>query len=267
MKLLKLFFVFFAAFGIAQFASAQCQQQATAVLLCPATGTVTAGFGVTFNTAKTGVQNGTTTSTAGQFVGIAGASTTSGSGVLIPVYTQGYLSAATGAQFDGTPVSGDCGTWSTSTGGQIHDIGSASCNEQTFIYAAGTAASGLNAAYILGHLPNAIPTNLSSSGTVADPGFGNYYVINNSSGPLTFTLVAAPAPGIQRCIWNYAGQTGILTVKAGTSGVIAYQGLNGTASTGTGILSGGAFGDELCLVSDNTNHWNATLVRGTWTNN
>jgi hypothetical protein len=138
----------------------------------------------------------------------------------------------------GTGTSGDIVTYTTSN--QIHD--------------SGTLLSNLTPA-----------TLTSTSGPVADPGGFSVFQYNNASGALTFDLPAGVA-NYQRCYRNATGKTGVITIAVTTSNTIDLNGTNGTATTGT-LVSGGAAGDAVCLVSDATNHWYAYVQKGTWTNN
>jgi hypothetical protein len=109
------------------------------------------------------------------------------------------------------------------------------------------------------------PVLISTSGPVADPGGPSYYQYNSASGALTFDLPAGIA-GMQRCYRNATGKSGVITVAVTTSNAIDDNGANGTSGTGT-LVSGGALGDAVCLVSDVANHWYAYVQKGTWTNN
>jgi hypothetical protein len=115
-----------------------------------------------------------------------------------------------------------------------------------------------------GQMP-AVPVTISTSGAVTDPGGVADYQFNNASGALTFNLPAGVA-GQQRCYRNATGKSGAITIAVTTSNAIDLNGANGTTTTGT-LVSGGALGDAVCLVSDATNHWYAYIQKGTWTNN
>jgi hypothetical protein len=110
-----------------------------------------------------------------------------------------------------------------------------------------------------------VPVLISTSGPVTDPGGQSVYQFNNASGALQFNLPAGVA-GMQRCYRDATGKSGAITVAVTTSNAIDLNGANGTTSTGT-LVSGGALGDAVCLVSDAANHWYAYVQKGTWTNN
>lgn len=121
------------------------------------------------------------------------------------------------------------------------------------------------------HLPSCgvsagLPTVLiSTSGPVTDPGGATAYQFNNAAGALTFNLPAGVA-GYRRCYQNAVSRTGAITIAVTTSNAISLSGVNGTSGTGT-LVSSGAAGDSICLVSDATNHWYANVLSGMWTNN
>lgn len=234
-------------------------------LLCnvDASTSVTAGNYVKWNATKTGVTNGATTDTAGLILGIASSTVAGSSGnpAQVLVYTNGPVPVV---NFDNTTTSGDYGCVSTSTGGQLKDCG-ATGNDQTVAWIqSSVTGAGSNAIYFFGHLPNAVPTLTSTSSPVTDPGGASYYLFNNAAGAITFNLPAG-VPGMQRCYRQSTGKSGVITIAVTTSNSIDLNGANGTTSTGT-LVSGGALGDAVCLVSDITNHWMAFVSRGTWSN-
>jgi hypothetical protein len=110
-----------------------------------------------------------------------------------------------------------------------------------------------------------IPSSISTSGPVSDPGGNAAFQYNNASGALTFNLPAGVA-GMQRCYRNATGKSGAITIAVTTSNSIDLNGANGTTSTGT-LVSSGALGDAVCLQSDAANHWYAYVSSGSWTNN
>lgn len=129
---------------------------------------------------------------------------------------------------------------------------------------AGAAGGSLTGTY---PNPGVAPpsTTISTSGPVADPGGSSAYQFNNASGVLTFNLAAGVA-GYQRCYRNATGKSGAITIAVTTSNSIDLSGVNGTTTTGT-LVSGGALGDSVCLVSDTANHWYAFASSGVWVNN
>ena len=143
------------------------------------------------------------------------------------------------------------------------NITTTTCTNQ-FVRAITSSAGGTCQSVAAADLPN-INVLISTSGPVTDPGNSADYQFNNGSGALTFNLPDGVA-GLQRCYRNQTGKTGAITIAVTTSNAIDLNGANGTTSTGT-LVSGGALGDAVCLVSDAAHHWHAYVQRGTWTNN
>ena len=104
----------------------------------------------------------------------------------------------------------------------------------------------------------------STSGAVADPGGSSAYQFNNGTGALTFNAPDGVA-GIQRCYRNATTRTGVITVQMAASNTVDINGANGS-SAGT-LVSGGALGDAVCIVSDAAHHWYGFVEKGTWANN
>ncbi len=114
-------------------------------------------------------------------------------------------------------------------------------------------------------VPGPVPVLTATTGPVADPGGPSVYLYNNSSGAIIYNLPTGVS-GYQRCYRNATGKTGAITIAVTTNNSIDLNGANGTTSTGT-LVSAGALGDAVCLISDATNHWYAYVQKGTWTNN
>jgi hypothetical protein len=106
---------------------------------------------------------------------------------------------------------------------------------------------------------------IATTSPATDPGTNEAYLYNNSSGAMTFPLPTA-AGTQRRCYRNATARTGVITISVASGDTVDYAGTNGTTSTGT-LVSTGAAGDEICLVSDAVNHWYATKLLGSWTNN
>jgi len=119
------------------------------------------------------------------------------------------------------------------------------------------------AAITAADLPN-INVLTSSSGAVADPGNSADYQFNNASGALTFNAPDGVA-GFQRCYRNATGKSGAITIQMAASNTVDLNGVNGT--TAGYLLSTGALGDSMCIVSDAAHHWYAYQEHGTWSNN
>jgi len=104
----------------------------------------------------------------------------------------------------------------------------------------------------------------STSGPVSDPGGTNVFLFNNAAGAITFNAPAGVA-GYQRCYRNATTRTGAITIQMAASNTVDVNGVNGS-SAGT-LVSTGASGDSVCIVSDAANHWYAYIQMGSWTNN
>jgi len=166
------------------------------------------------------------------------------------------------------------GALTISAGGGLADPGSNGLLKRTALNVTAPAVIGdIPTGYPYGNLssvpttfaPAAVPVLISTSGPVSDPGGNYYFMYNNASGALTYNLPAGT--GLQqRCYRNATGKSGVITIAVTTSNAIDYNGANGTTTTGT-LVSGGALGDAVCLVSDASNHWYAYVQKGTWTNN
>jgi hypothetical protein len=111
-------------------------------------------------------------------------------------------------------------------------------------------------------LANAVAVLVATSGPVADPGGISYVLENNSTGAITFNLPAG-TPGLQRCYRNFTGRKGSMTISAPAGNTIDFQGVNGTTGQ---LISTGALGEYVCLVSDAANHWEVWGVEGSWLN-
>jgi hypothetical protein len=127
---------------------------------------------------------------------------------------------------------------------------------------AATATSLLATGIVDGKTPITLTT-----GTSATLGAATYlsgYTVNNHATmgqAVTYTLPAAVA-GLQQCVRNGTGRTGILTVTAGTGDTID---LDGTATAAAGnIASSGALGDAACFVAIDDTVWLTYVNKGTW---
>ena len=90
---------------------------------------------------------------------------------------------------------------------------------------------------------------------------------NNTSGAYVFDL-ATPVAGLQQCFGNYKAQTHAVSMVPGSGVTIYYKGVAGTTSSSTGLVSGGAAGDFICLIgTDSTTYIAIGAGVGTWINN
>ncbi len=119
---------------------------------------------------------------------------------------------------------------------------------------------------VTGNLDGLAPTYITTAATtitVADHGSQAYFFNNTTTAgdPITYTL-PVPIAGMQYCIKNYTGKTGILTFDATVNVYIDFEGVNSIA--GGVVHSGGALGDAACVVAADTTHWVAYKQVGTW---
>jgi hypothetical protein len=127
---------------------------------------------------------------------------------------------------------------------------------------AATATSLLATGIVDGKTPITLTT-----GTSATLGAATYlsgYTVNNHATmgqAVTYTLPDAVA-GLQQCVRNGTGRTGILTVTAGSGDTIDFDGA-ATAAAGN-IASSGALGDAACFVAIDDTVWMAYVNKGTW---
>ena len=89
---------------------------------------------------------------------------------------------------------------------------------------------------------------------------------NNSGAAYSFDL-PTPTVGLQFCFGSYRTAAYAISVIPPASTYIVYKGVLGTAGSATGIVSGGAAGDQICLVADSTTSYEVMGAgQGTWTN-
>lgn len=170
-------------------------------------------------------------------------------------------------EMDGATTLNNWAIASVSAGGKARDSGSATY--PTGVDVVGrikeTIGSAGPALVLVDVQPAQVVRSLiSTTGAVTDPGGAAAVQFNNAAGALTFNAPAGVA-GVQRCYRNAATRTGVITIQMATSNTVDVDGANGT-SAGT-LVSGGALGDAVCIVSDAVNHWYGYVQKGTWTNN
>jgi len=90
---------------------------------------------------------------------------------------------------------------------------------------------------------------------------------NNSSGAYVVDLPAPTTSGPQICFGNYKAVAQVISFVPGSGVTIYYKGVAGTAGSSTGLVSGGAAGDFICVVGgDSTTYEAVGAGQGTWTN-
>jgi hypothetical protein len=90
---------------------------------------------------------------------------------------------------------------------------------------------------------------------------------NNTSGAYVWDLPTA-ASGIQICIGNYKTVAHAISLVPPSGSTIYYKGVAGTTSSSTGLVSGGAAGDFICVEGVDSTTWIAIGAgQGSFTNN
>jgi hypothetical protein len=114
--------------------------------------------------------------------------------------------------------------------------------------------------------PNATYNLIQTSGSpYAMPALAGTYW-NNTASPYSWDL-PTPAAGLQLCIGNYKAQAAAQSLIPGSGVTIYFKGVAGTAGSSTGLVSGGAAGDFICLEgTDSTTYMATGAGYGTWTN-
>ncbi len=90
---------------------------------------------------------------------------------------------------------------------------------------------------------------------------------NATSGAYVVDLPTSTA-GIQICLGNYHATAQAISFVPSSGVTIYYKGVAGTAGSSTGLASGGAAGDYICVQAPDASSWEALGPgQGTWTNN
>ena len=118
-------------------------------------------------------------------------------------------------------------------------------------------------AYVNGAVCNLVET----SGSPLACGANTQIIWNNTASTYVCDLPTAAA-GLQVCIGDYKARAGAVSFVPATGATIYFKGVAGTTSSSTGLVSGGAAGDFICVVGGDSTTWMAIGAGyGTWTNN
>jgi hypothetical protein len=91
---------------------------------------------------------------------------------------------------------------------------------------------------------------------------------NNTTGAYVWDLPVPTGSGPPICIGQYRARTGVISLVPSSGVNIVYKGVVGTAGSSTGLVSGGAAGDFICVQGVDSTTWEAIGAGiGTWTNN
>jgi hypothetical protein len=116
-----------------------------------------------------------------------------------------------------------------------------------------------------GEATSVVPVALTSGTSVTLSGNSRYFVCTSTC---TIT-VPVPVAGVQYCVLNGNNVSTVITLSAIGSSAM-YQKTDrtayGTAGTGT-MVSGGAVGDQVCIVGLDSTHYLTLAYGGTWTVN
>jgi hypothetical protein len=90
---------------------------------------------------------------------------------------------------------------------------------------------------------------------------------NNTASAYSWDL-PTPVAGLQICVGNYKARATAQSLIPGAGVTIYFKGVAGTSGSSTGLVSGGAAGDFICVVgTDSTTYIAIGGGYGTWTNN
>jgi len=140
-------------------------------------------------------------------------------------------------------------------------------SNKTFVAPVLGAATG-DSVKVTGNNDGLAPTYMTTAATtitVASHGSSAYFFNNTTTAgdPITYAL-PVPIAGMQYCIKNYTGKTGVLTFQATANVYIDLDGTNGTAA-GYIHCDAGGLGTGACVVASDTLHWVAYVNKGSWT--
>jgi hypothetical protein len=207
------------------------------------------------------------TTDTGGIVGICvGGCGTSGTAV---VQTEGMVSCV----FSGATVAGHYVQISSATAGDCVDGGATLPTSGQVLGrvlstngSAGTYAMALYAPETVGVNTNAVYNLIQTSGSpyTMSALTGMYW--NNTASAYSWDL-PTPVAGLQICVGNYKAQATAQSLIPGSGVTIYFNGVAGTAGSATGLVSGGAAGDFICVeATDSTTYMVIGAGHGTWTN-
>jgi len=147
------------------------------------------------------------------------------------------------------------GTWSVSTALASGTTGTtqSACDNSTKV--ATTAYTGT------------VCNNVETSGSPLSASAQSQTIWNNTASTYVVDLPTPTASGPQICLGNYQARTGAISLVPGSGVTIYFEGVAGTSGSSTGLVSGGAAGDFICLEgTDSTTYMAIGAGYGTWTN-
>jgi hypothetical protein len=109
--------------------------------------------------------------------------------------------------------------------------------------------------------------NVETSGSPLSATAQSQTIWNNTASAYSVDLPTPTASGPQICFGNYKARASALSLIPGSGVTIYFEGVAGTSGSSTGLVSGGAAGDFICLEgTDSTTYMAVGAGYGTWTN-
>ena len=111
-------------------------------------------------------------------------------------------------------------------------------------------------------------TTVETSGSPLSASAQSQILWNNTASAYVVDLPTPTATGPSICLGNYQARSSAISFVPGSGVTIYYKGVAGTSGSSTGLKSGGAAGDFICVVGTDTTTYEAIGPgQGTFTNN
>lgn len=223
---------------------------------------------------------GSTTPSTGAFSTLSASSTVSGSGfstyLASPPAIGGSAAAAgtfttltattySGGAFSGTftgspTFSGNIAFTGTPTFSNALALGSSTASTQT---ACDNSTKLATTAYA-----GAVCETIETSGSPLSASAQSQQLWNNTASAYVVDLPTPTTSGPAICLGDYKARSSAISFVPGSGVTIYYKGIAGTAGSSTGLVSGGAAGDYICVVgTDTTTYMAIGAGQGSFTNN
>lgn len=110
--------------------------------------------------------------------------------------------------------------------------------------------------------------NVEASGSPLTATAQSQTIWNNTASAYVVDLPTPTASGPEICIGDYKARSSAISLVPGSGVTIYFKGVAGTSGSSTGVVSGGAAGDFICVEgTDSTTYMAIGAGYGTWTNN
>ena len=110
--------------------------------------------------------------------------------------------------------------------------------------------------------------NVETSGSPLTASAQSQTIWNNTASAYVVDLPTPTASGPEICIGNYKARSSAVSLVPGSGVTIYFKGVAGTSGSSTGLVSGGAAGDFICVEgTDSTTYEAIGAGYGTFTNN